>query len=103
MQFAWTFPQFIVNPSTDGLTNVVTAINWVCTGTDGAYTSSESGSVKLGTPNPAEFIPYADITQEMAYMWVSQGISMPGVENQISSQVTQLSQSVLQTQSPPFS
>jgi hypothetical protein len=102
MQFSWTFPQFIVNPSTDGLTNVVTAINWICTGTDGSFTSSMSGTVKLGTPNPAEFIPYADITQEMAYAWVSQGISMPGVENQISLQVTQLSQSVVQTQSPPF-
>jgi len=103
MQFTWTFPQFIVNPSTDGLTNVVTAINWVCTGTDGAYTSSASGSVKLGTPNPAKFIPYADITQEMAYIWVSQGISMPGVESGIAAQIKQLSQPYAQTQSPPFS
>jgi len=39
----------------------------------------------------------------MAYSWVSQGISTSGVEDQISLQVQQLSQSVLQTQSPPFS
>jgi len=103
MQFTWSFPQFIVNPYYDGLTNVVTAINWICTGSDGTYTSSSSGTVQLGTPNPAEFIPYADITQQMAYMWVAQSISMPGVEKAIAQQIENLSQPVVQTQSPPFS
>jgi len=102
MKFAWSFPQFVVNPSLDGLTNVVTAINWVCTGTNGNFTSSASGTANLGTPNPAEFIPYADITQEMAYAWVSQCISMPGVESGIAAQIKQLSQPLIQTQNPPF-
>jgi len=102
MQFAWSFPQFIVSPEYDGLTNVVTAINWVCTGTNGKYTSSSSGTAKLGTPNPAEFTPYADITQEMAYAWVSQCISMQGVESGIAAQIEHLSQPLTQTQNPPF-
>ena len=102
MQFTWSFPQFVVNPSFDGLTNVVTAINWVCTGTNGTYTSSASGTANLGSPNPAEFVPYADITQEMAYAWVSQCISMPAVESQIAAQINQLSQPVTQSQAPPF-
>ena len=102
MKFTWEFPQFVVNPASDGLTNVVTAINWVCTGTNGINTSSASGTVKLGTPNPAEFTPYADITQEMAYAWVSQCISMPGVESGIAAQIKQLSQPLIQTQNPPF-
>ena len=102
MQFTWTFPQFIVNPTSDGLTNVVTAINWICTGTDGTVSSSSSGTATLGTPNPAEFVPYADITQEMAYAWVAGCISIPAVENSIAQQVQQLSQPVLQTQAAPF-
>jgi len=102
MEFTWSFPQFIVNPYYDGLTNVVTAINWVCTGTDGTFTSSASGTANLGSPNPAEFVPYADITQEMAYAWVSQCISMPGVEAQIASQINLLSETTSQTQQPPF-
>ena len=103
MNFTWTFPQFIVNPTSDGLTNVVTAINWICTGSGNGITASNSGTVKLGTPNPAEFIPYADITQDMAYMWVSQNISMPSVEKAIAQQIENLSQPVAQSQSPPFS
>jgi len=102
MQFTWTFPQFIVTPVYDGLANVVTAINWVCTGTDGTISSSASGTAKLSTPSPAEFVPYADITQEMAYKWVADCISMPAVEMGISAQIAQLSQPVSQPQLPPF-
>jgi hypothetical protein len=102
MQFTWTFPQFIVNPSVDGLTNVVTAINWVCTGTNGLVTSSSSGTVQLGTPNPAEFVPYADITQKMAFQWVSQSISVTGVEAAIAAQINQISTPQVQPQNPPF-
>lgn len=102
MQFAWTFPQFIVNPQEGTLQNVVVGINWVCTGTDGQATSSASGTVKLGSPNPAEFIPYADITQEMAYQWVSYFISIPGVEEQLAKQIAAISQPIIQPQNPPF-
>jgi len=102
MQYTWEFPQFVVNPSSDGLTNVVTAINWVCTGTNGLVTSSSSGTVQLGTPNPAEFVPYADITQEMAFQWVSQSISITGVEAAIAAQINQISTPQVQPQKPPF-
>jgi hypothetical protein len=102
MQFNWSFPQFIVNPQEGALQNVVVGINWVCTGTDGSITSSASGTVKLGSPNPAQFIPYADITQEMAYQWVSGSISMPGVEAEIARQIVSLSQPIIQPQNPPF-
>ena len=102
MQYTWEFPQFIVNTSSNGLTNVVTAINWVCTGTDGIHTASTSGTANLGSPNPAEFVPYANITQQMAYQWVAGCISMPGVEAQIASQINLLNQTTSQTQQPPF-
>ena len=102
MIFTWTFPQFIVNPTSDGLTNVVTAINWICTGTDGTVSSSSSGTATLGTPNPAEFVPYANITQPLAYQWVSGCISMPAVEAQIAQQIAALSIPVIQSQSPPY-
>lgn len=102
MNFIWTFPQFIVNPTSDGLTNVVTAINWICTGTDGTVSSSSSGTATLGTPNPAEFVPYANITQPLAYQWVSGCISMPAVEAQIAQQIAALSIPVIQSQNPPY-
>jgi hypothetical protein len=102
MKYTWSFPQFIVNPTSGGLSNVVTAINWVCTGTDGLVTSSSSGTVQLGSPNPAEFVPYDQITQEMAFNWVSQSISVSGVESAIAAQIKQISAPQIQPQNPPF-
>ena len=81
---------------------MVTAINWVCTGTDGLVTSSSSGTVQLGSPNPAEFVPYDQITQEMAFNWVSQSISVSGVESAIAAQIKQISAPQIQPQNPPF-
>lgn len=100
--YAWSFPQFIVDPFSAGLSNVVVAINWVCTGTDGINSSSASGTVKLPTPNPAQFVPYQDITQQMAYDWVSDSISMSVVEAEIARQIVVLSKPVIQPQNPPF-
>jgi hypothetical protein len=103
MQFNWTFPQFVVTPYySDGLHNVVTAIHWVCTGVENGVSSSNSGVVDLGTPNPAQFIPYSDITQAMAYAWVAQSISMPEVERGIAQQILTLLNPVSQPQKPPF-
>jgi hypothetical protein len=102
MQYTWTFPQFIVDPVYDGLQNVATAINWVCTGNDGYVSSSNSGTIKLGTPNPAKFVPYDKITQEMAMQWVSERISVSNVQDMIALQIAEISKPPLQPQSPPF-
>ena len=102
VSYNWTFPQFIVDPIKDGLSNVVTAINWVCTGTDGAVNSTDSGTVALGSPNPAEFVPYDQITQQMAFNWVSECINMGIVETSIAKQIAQLSVPELQPQNPPY-
>lgn len=102
MRYSWSFPQFIVDPVYDGLQNVVTAINWVCVGTDGYVSSSNSGTVKLGSPNPAEFVPYSEITQEMAMQWVSERISIVGVQDMIAAQIAEISKPPVQPQKPPF-
>ena len=102
VSYNWTFPQFIVDPIKDGLANVVTAINWVCTGTDGGIGSTDSGTVTLGSPNPAQFIPYDQITQEMAFNWVSEYINVGIVEESIAKQIAQLSVPQTQPQDPPY-
>lgn len=102
MQFNWSFPQFIVNPQEGQLQNVVVGINWICTGSDGNVTTSASGTVKLVNPNPAQFVPYGDITQQMAYQWVSDSISISGVESELARQIAVLSQPTIQPQNPPF-
>ena len=102
VSYNWTFPQFIVDPVKDDLSDVVTAINWVCTGTDGGVNSTDSGTVVLGSPNPSQFIPYDQITQEIAFNWVSNCINMDIVETSIAKQILQLSIPQVQPQNPPY-
>lgn len=103
MNYAWSFPQFIVSPDDGQLKNVVVGINWICVASDSSGgTATASGTVKLGKPNPAEFVPYSEITQDMAYQWVSGSISMSGVEAQLARQIAALSVPIIQPQNPPF-
>jgi hypothetical protein len=102
MYFNWSFPQFIVNPKDGDMTEVVIGINWICTATDGNVSANSFGTVMLPAPNPAEFIPYDQITYQMTYDWVGSQISMPIVEKDLTIQVENLSQPATQSQNPPF-
>ncbi len=101
--YDWTFPQFVIEPSLDGLTNVVTAMVWCCTGVDDldGTTALESGRVQLKPPTPAQFIPFDQITEALALSWLDAYISMPGVEKQIARRITDMRQPV-QPINPPF-
>lgn len=101
--YNWTFPQFVIEPSLDGLTNVVTAMVWMCTGVDDldGATALNSGRVVLKPPTPAHYVPFDQITEEMALGWLAQYISMSGVEKQIALQIAAQRQPV-QPVNPPF-
>lgn len=102
MQLSWSFPQLIVNPREGALPNVVIGINWICTASDDVNSVSDTGTVMLGNPNPAEFTPYDQITYTMAYNWVAEGISMEVVQNNVLAKLAALSAPVIQPQNPPF-
>jgi hypothetical protein len=102
MQIVWTFPQFIVSPMQDGLTDVVTGTNWVCTASDKGITVSSSGSIIFASPNPAEFTPYDQITYAMVYGWVSGRLDMASIEQGLENQIALLSSPSSQSQKPPF-
>lgn len=101
--YNWTFPQFVIEPSVDGLTNVVTAMVWCCTGVDDTdgQTALNSGRVVLLPPNPEQFVPFDQITEEMAMGWLDSYISVQGVETMIAAQIARARQPV-QPVTPPF-
>lgn len=103
ISYSWTFPTFVIVPQLDGMTNVVTGMNWVCTGTDGSISSSYSGNVMLQPPNPTNFIPYADITQELAFSWLGNYINIDSVQNSVARDIAFLETSRGVPTTPPFS
>lgn len=45
---------------------------WTATLEDGGYTASSYGSIGLGEPNPDDFIPFSQLTEEQVLDWVFQ-------------------------------
>lgn len=101
--YNWTFPQFVIEPSVDGLINVVTAMVWMCTGVDDldGKTALQSGRVELTPPSPAQFVPFDQITQELAMEWLGSTINLQGVQQNIADQIARQRQPVQPT-NPPF-
>lgn len=78
--YTWSFPEFNVAPSADGLTNVVQVIHWRYTAVDGGYSASSYGSIRLGPPNPTDFIPYSQLTEQWTINAVSAQVDVPQME-----------------------
>lgn len=81
--YTWSFPQFDVSPSADGLTDVVKAIHWRVDGVDGEHSAGAYGSVGLEPPNPNAFTPFSAITEQWAIENVLQSVSLADIHNGI--------------------
>lgn len=79
------------------LTNVFTALDWRLIGTDGTNAADTYGQVKLGPPNPADFIPAASVTADDLVGWLT---TILGAD-QIASLKLQVDGKLIALSSPP--
>lgn len=100
--YTWSFPQFDVVPSEDGLTDVVQTIHWRYTAVDGSYEASAYGTVGLGAPNPTDFIPYANLTEQWAIDAVSASVDVPAMEAALAQQIEDQINPPIVPMAPPF-
>ena len=100
--YTWSFPQFEVAPSDDGLTDVVKVIHWRYDAADGSFSAGAYGTVALGAPDPAAFTPYADITQQWAIDAVSASIDLPAVEAALAGEIDKKKNPTVVPMAPPF-
>ena len=85
--YTWTIPTCEHDIATGGI-NIV---HWRCTGVDGDYSTSTSGTVEL-TPDPSEpdFTPYAYVTEAMAQAWVWEDVSQDDTQAAIAVKINKL-------------
>lgn len=100
--YTWSFPQFDVAPSLDGLTDVVKVINWRYDAVDGDYNAGAYGSVGLGDPNPEDFIPYEQITEQWAIDAVSSSVDVPALQESLAQQIANQKNPPVVPMQPPF-
>ncbi len=77
----------------DGQQDYVVIAAYDVTGVDGEFTSSLSNTAQFSTASVSEFVPYADLTEEIVLGWIQSELGENGllsitacIEGQIESQ-----------------
>ena len=65
----------------DGQSDFVVIVNYEVVGVDGEYTASLSNTARISTELVSEFIPFADLTNEIVIGWVQEDLGEDGVSN----------------------
>ena len=62
--------------------NYVVTVLWTLSGTDGEYTASIQGNTELAVnQDQNDYIPYADLTEEIVIGWVQDSLGPTGIYN----------------------
>ena len=100
--FTWSFPQFDVAKSEDGLTDVVKVIHWRYDAEDGQFKAGAYGTVTLGGPDADAFIPYTQITAQWAINAVSAHVNLDEVNAALEKQIEAQKNPPVVPMVPPF-
>ena len=96
-QFTWVINQLNCLVSSEGLQDVINVIHYSYFATDVDETGKEwvasmYGTANVEQPNPQNFIPYADVTEQEVINWLEQilpvDIMKTALENNIALQIT---------------
>lgn len=89
--YQWTISALDCAVSKDGLTNVVETIHWRYRGTnEDGITTETYGAQAVGDPNPEEFTPFADLTEEVVTLWLEEIMDMEEIKSNIETQINAL-------------
>jgi hypothetical protein len=87
----WKITQLWTKPVEGSLTNVVVTAAWTCIGTQDGFSASTYGTADFVAPDPAQFVPYPDITQDEVLGWVwASGVDKQANEDIIAAQLNNL-------------
>jgi len=91
MAHTWTVSAMDYTVSQDGHTNVVNAVHWRVSKTDGDNSGSSYGTAGLEAPS-GSFVEWADVTEEMAVGWAKAALGeeqVAAIEASIDAQIAE--------------
>jgi hypothetical protein len=104
--FKWVFGPMECYVDVDGLTDVVYTVNWryqAARENDGKeYFTEVYGATGVGFPDPATFVPYDQITEEMTIGWMESALDVPAMQKNLDLQIDLQINPVTVTLPPPF-
>lgn len=70
--YTWKITGMKMAPSLDGLSDVITNVQFEYKGTDSesGFSYSFMGAIPIGSPEPSSFVPLKDLTENEVIEWV---------------------------------
>ena len=79
--YNWTISALDCIPDVDGKTDYVVVAHWQCQGTDGTFFGQVYNTATfVVNPDKPDYVPYADLTEEMVVTWVQETLGTDTVE-----------------------
>ena len=104
MSVTWNVAALDATKTVGSLSDVVTAVHWTASDSDGDHTGSAYGSVSLAEADSGSFTAYADITKANAIAWAKAALGsdeVTAIETGIANQITE-SKSPTKTSGVPW-
>jgi hypothetical protein len=88
MSVQWIIDWVKTTPESANPEKAVITVGWRCNGTDGDYSGTVYSTVSLPAADPANFTPYADLTQDIVLGWVwANGVDKDSAEAAVAQQI----------------
>jgi len=88
INYTWTISALDCAVDEEGLQNVVKTIHWRYRGTDDeGFTAEDYGAHPVPSPNPEEFKPYENLTQQIVEGWLESQMDMNSLKTKISEKI----------------
>jgi len=101
INYTWKFETFDC-VDIDELKNVIKIIRWDLTGSSGAAAHTVYGVTSTEDPNPANFMQFEDLTEEIAIEWVTKYEDIISIKNKIINNINNQLQVTMVSLSPPW-
>jgi hypothetical protein len=90
--YKWVVSSLDAYPTdAEGLTDVICVIHWRYQAeqveNDKTYFAEVYGTLSVPSPNPADFVPYDQVTYEMVCGWLEAGLDQVSLDENLDSQI----------------
>ena len=104
MEYKFTINALDVLKEKDGLQDVVYTIHWALTAkNENGTTASAIGTKTMSDPNPENFTPYENLTEEIVVGWLtSEEVDSPILKESLDKQIYEKENPVKETKYNPF-
>jgi hypothetical protein len=90
--YTWKITNLQAFANLNGESNVVSNVDWVCSGTDGVNTEQINGSQAITYNSNNNFIPFNQLTESEIIGWIQNalGLSVQDVQSQIDTKINNI-------------